>query len=296
MGSRKRPPSQSESTVTHLELIPLEISQLIKSNSVRIPEPMRFFAKEWIAMLPLVSDQVRETGGAFKLRPALFHSFMDSLRLSLRLRELSPTRYCRYRPSDLIAEALCSAAEDFSSGANDGAVSLYLPFRESLEYTSKETDATSNASKPFHDPKIEMALEVKRDGSNPPELTISMAGEPVKFLIDFNGMPADSSGKTAARMDAKRIWEFVSKRLAVRFGTERPHRGKPESDLGHDVAWMHDHAGLSWPKIAKMICKKQHQHTESCERNPRKLAQQYYSRQKKRYLAEAHNQQVNRQE
>jgi hypothetical protein len=252
-----------------------------------MPEPTRFFPLEWMAKLPLVSNQVTETGGEFELRPALFQSFMDSLQVSLKMKKQFPAQYRDYRPSDFIAEALSSAADDFSSGANDGAVSLGIPFQETFEYTSKQTDAASTASDVLQYPKIELVLEAKRDGSKPPMLTICVAGEPVKFLIDFNRMTADSPDKSAVRLEAKNIWDFVSKRVAVRLGAERPNRGKPESDLGYYVAWLHDHTGLSWPKIAKLVCKQQHKHTESCERNCRKLAQQYYSRQQKKYLAEA---------
>lgn len=250
-----------------------DIKQLIDGRTVRISEPKRFFALKWKAMLPLVSDQVKEINNTFKLQPSLFQKFTESLELLLKLRKQLREQYADYTPSDLVADALCSAAVDISDYPQGvHAWPLRMPFQELIRFQDKGGE-------------ISVRIEpLYRDGDSAPALIISVAGEPISALLNFNLMDDDSPEKQDAQIEAREIWDTIIQRLSLRIGVKRPNRGKPGKDFGFYAAWFHDHVGWSWAKIAKAECKKQHEHKESCERNFRKLAQQFYLKQEKEYL------------
>lgn len=270
-----------------------DIRQLIDGLTVRISKPKRFFARKWKAMLPLISDQVqeKETNNTFALQPKLFLKFRESLRLLLKLKKQFREEYADYTPSDLVAEALCLCAEDVSSPVGVHAVPIGrgIPFQEVIEYPAKEAQLPSAKGAGSQDRKIRIAIEsVHRESDNLPELAISIAGKPIRALIAFNLMADDSPEKAAAQKEAKRVWDTVIKRVSVRLRIGRPYRGKPAGDVGYYAAWEHDHAGWSWARIAKAECMKQHEHTESCARNYRKLVEQFYLRQEKEYREAGH--------
>jgi len=266
--------------------IPKEIRQLVKGKIVHISEPGRFFPRKWRAMLPLVQDHVKQSGNTFELQPKLLRSFGESLRYFVALKQHLP-QYGDYRPSDLVADALCSAAEDilgYPQGLHALPLHLHAPFEDVIQLPDKGADPprTSGLSQ---DQEIRLRIEYPyREGSNVPELAISLAGKPISALFAFRNIEDDGPEKKAAQIEARRIWETVVKRLTVRLGVKRPNRGKPGKDLGFHAAWFHDHVGCSWAKIAKAECTKQHEHKESCGRNFRKLAQQFYLKQEKEYL------------
>lgn len=274
MRGQKKRKKNSKLTVPKDKEIPADIGELIVGRTVRVSEPKRFFARKWKAMLPLVSDQVKETGNTFELQPKLFHSFMESLTLVLKLRNSLREQYADYRPSDLVADALCSAADDISDYPQGvHAWPLRMPFQDVIRFRDKGGE-------------ISVHIEpLYREGDSAPALIISVAGEPISALLNFNLMDDDSPKKQSAQIEARKIWDTIIKRLSVRIGVKRATRGKPGKDIGYYSAWAHDHAGWSWAKIARAECKQQHEHTaDTCARNYRKLAEQFYLRQEKEYL------------
>jgi hypothetical protein len=163
MRGQKKAKKNPKLTVSKDQEIPTDIGELIVGRTVRISEPKRFFARKWKAMLPLVSDQVKEgqTNNKFDLQPLLFQNFMESLEWLLKLKKQFREQFANYTASDLVAEALCLSAEDVSSHVGVHAVPIGrgIPFREVIEYPAKEAQLPSVKGAGSQDREIRIAIQ-----------------------------------------------------------------------------------------------------------------------------------------
>jgi hypothetical protein len=298
---------EKKSAVHKEEEIPLHIDSLIKgrNRSVTIPDTGRFFAKQWEAMLPVVSSHVKQTGPSFELTKSLFGRFMVYLRQELRQKD--KPQYENFKSSDWIAQALCNAAEvlvpDESEYKDDRLWPDGLPmskawqrcknsrvwygmFREEIfEDPGQGAELQHITAGPIQYPRVKISLKAYNDRTKLPTLTISLRGEPICLLMNPTASSEDLGQKGPDKRDAKRLWDFVSRRISVLLGIEQPTQGRPSTGLGEEAAWLRHHAGLPWPQVARKLCPQQHQHDHHCTENYKQQAKQFWKRQREKYEA-----------
>ena len=304
MRSRNRPASSSKQKIAEKNKIPNEIAKLIIGTKVRVPDRERFFAKRWGAILPAVASKVeRVSDDTFKLEKSFFRRFMALLQSELA--GSGKPQYEKFTPSDWIAQALVTVA-DFSLPEPEVDDTLWptnkpiaeawkkfpdsprlrwgLPVGETLEYTGKDGRLKHIEPGDSHNPRIELLIRISNNRQSLPELTISLKGEPVCDLVGPLGSFADSHNEKTAHEKAGALWNSLSKAIAVCLKIENPTQGRPASNSGDDAALLHDHEGLTWRKVADILCKEDHQHDQKCADNFRIQAQHYWERQREKYL------------
>jgi hypothetical protein len=132
---------------------------------------------------------------------------------------------------------------------------------------------------------VAIRVELQSDDDNVPALLISLRGEPLLILENLWQIDRDSPQKREFQRRAQRLWRFLAQAMATHLGIERSDRGRPRSNEGHLAAYLHDHNGLSWQQVAQRRCRQKHAHGPLCRDNYRKLADQYWKRERKRYSA-----------
>jgi hypothetical protein len=301
MGKYERKREKNPVSKAH---IPPDIRKLIEGRMVSVPEPNRFFAKLWGAMLPATQLWVKEIKpNCVRLEPSFFESFMKRLVLRSGEDQLS-----NLRPTDILAITLCEIARELILDAIRTEHTLLWPEdRPTPEAWRRHAVLNPDLGlgneivfeyesgvglKPVQDnlfryPRI--GLQVLLIPSSPeevfPELVISIRGEALMMLIrpmlnfdDFHTVEGDQ--KTS-----KLIWDSLAKQIAVMLQINRPTRGAPGKQLGVRAALAHNQFGYSWTKVARSLCKKHHRHDSHCKENYRKQAEQFWKNERKGYAA-----------
>jgi hypothetical protein len=128
---------------------------------------------------------------------------------------------------------------------------------------------------------IGFAYEQKKE--NLPNLTVEIEGAPVCLLMKASSQhPCTPDERDSNVEAAQRLWTRISRRLSSFIGVGQLQPGKPQTGLGWRAAVLRDHAGFSWPKVARELCPKNHKHDSSCADNYRKQAEQYWNKLRKK--------------
>jgi hypothetical protein len=95
------------------------------------------------------------------------------------------------------------------------------------------------------------------------------------------------SGKSKAN-----LWESISRLMAVFVGYQKRKAGNPRPNQGVEAARLHDREGLSWTKVADVLCKQPHKHKngKGCSENFRNQRNHFWAKHKayvKKLTAEA---------
>jgi len=299
---RRQQREKKKPAVPKDEELPPQIGTLIRGRTVTISDDGRFFPKRWEAMLPVVGSEAKQVGRSFELSKSLFHKFMVYLRVDLR--EKNQPQYEKFEPSDWIAQALCKASEELvpdeseylddrlwpedrpisQAWQNIGSIpSALWGFDDLFEYAGPKEQLQPVTDSQFRYPRVRLRVYVPPDPERQgvPELRISIKGEPVSVLINA----AERAGAPSETMkeEARKMWESLNRSVSVRLGIQQATQGRPSTALGEDAAWLHDHAGLSWAKVAPKLCSQKHQHDSHCTDNYKQQAKQFWKREREKY-------------
>jgi hypothetical protein len=254
---------------------PPEISALIVGRTVHLSEPERFLAQEWKLQMLLGPKGVTEVRpDLFELEPSLFASFLTNLRANLTSNHRARDHF---RASDWIAFALIATA-----GRNVEVQQLEegFTFYDDDSWTAKLPESAGGST-------VEVNL-VFRPGPDvdEAELVIELGGTKLlEALWDLGLTDKHSPKGRLLRKQAQVMWRFVTQEIAARLGIEGPGRGRPRAQ--DHAAWLHDHFGLSWQGVAKLLCPENHKHGIGCRDKYRKQAKLYWKRERQKYEAMA---------
>lgn len=286
--------------------IPSEIRECINGRVVDLSSASEYYRRHWETVLPRVRGQLRDRNRfRYELNKQFFQFFIS------RLREVIVQRYGRPEmgAGDFVADALYRAGWLFGStkktrisGIDPGEIwQATRPISEAWQRLGRlpvpgetrgtveipETKAELRLPRPgeFYYPRIAMSLSCAQDRAALPKLTIEIEGESVCVLMKARYELEDPEERRAARKEARRIWNFLLKRLSVWAGIQEPRRGRPQEDLGSQAALLHDHHGLTWLQVAQQVCRKKHKHDTQCKENLRQQAKQFWKRLRKHALS-----------
>lgn len=295
--SRENVTPKTEDGTSKLPDIPPEIAQFINGQSVRI-DPKRYFAKTFIAALPLIQDRLKESpANTFTLEPKLFEEFISILRRSLGKPD---TAYASFKPSDWIAFSLLPIAtgtnvdqsswEDFIDRE-----SIWEDLALPPELNAPAMHQGSN-SEERNSNTVSLNVEYSGGEYEPLCLQISVVGDAVRSFLELEaGRKLPSAEKRALECRAKAIWDVLSDKISSRLGIRQLQRGRSLTNQGQVAAFAHDHVGYSWVKVAQALCKDEvckqknghWNHSHWCRERYRKLAALYWKREAAKYAAMA---------
>lgn len=123
---------------------------------------------------------------------------------------------------------------------------------------------------------ISFAYEQKKESL--PNLTVEIEGAPVCLLMKASSQHPCAPDQRDSNVEAaQRLWSTISMQLSSFIGVGRLQPGRPRTGLGWQAAFLREHDGFSWPKVARELCPKNHKHDPSCADNYRKQAEQYWN-------------------
>ncbi len=130
--------------------------------------------------------------------------------------------------------------------------------------------------------RVAISFAYEQEKENLPNLTVEIEGAPVCLLMKASSQhPCAPDQRDSNREAAKRLLSTISKQLSSFVGVGRLQPGRPPTGLGWQAAFLRDHRGFRWPKVARELCPKNHEHDSSCTENYRKQAEQYWNKLRK---------------
>lgn len=95
-----------------------------------------------------------------------------------------------------------------------------------------------------------------------------MEGEPLPPVFDLEaGRKMTPAEKRALQRQAKAIWILLSDKISSRLGIARLEPGRSLTNQGELAAFLQDHCGYTWPRVARELCK-----NEGSRSQPRQAA------------------------
>lgn len=285
--------------------IPSEIRHCIKGRTVDLSTASKYYRKCWEAVSPRVEEEIKKKGlSHYELKPRFFRFFLD------HLNELVSRHYGRseMNAGDCAARALYRAALLVGrtktpltgpsprqlwpstrpiSQAWQKLGRLPMPGGAMATFEVPDSGGELRLTRPgeFNYPRISMSVTCAQDRAALPKITIQIKGEPVCVLIKAMYELDDPEERCVARKEAKRIWNFLRKRLSVEFGVERIKGGHPLEDRLKRAAYHKYFQDATWRQVAAKLCPDRHTHTKECQERFRRGVGQYWKRMRKQALS-----------
>ena len=283
---RRRPKKPSPTPKT-----PTEFSRYIRGRVVDISGASNFFKKSWEIYRSLVATHVSDCGSyRYELSEAFLNSFFRELRNATRGHTRLPYKIAG---PNLVAEMLCLVAyagqpvdvieevtSDYESESDVWASSrliseawarlgkLPVPGLETAILVESEPGkGWRSGHRRSQAPRVGVTLQYNEDRNSLPALTLEVVGEPVCLLMRAKSTPTDPDERQLAREEAERLWNSLVRWSRAAVGVGELEGGRPATGLGWQAAFLHEHAGFSWPKVARELCSKNHKHDSSCADN-----------------------------
>ena len=292
--------------------IPEEYRDFIRNRVVDISKAGRFYQKEWEAIIPRVTNYVKEKGSfQYELNPEFFKYFVNNLTINAGSRLVGVTPLPDH--ANHVASSLGQAGESFKMWDPSAHVTLN---RRLWDYKRPKLDAWKIVDKfkygiaketsieylgptkgfvglddgenfslllpPIENPRLRMSMELdqkalKNKDKNLPKITIELEGEAVGYLLSSCVRGVDIPQKD----EAKKLWEGLLKVLEIWTGVKKGRGGKPPSLYKRKAAWWRDQKNLTWAEVADKLCHKDHNHKydskgKECAQKYRKAAEKHY--------------------
>jgi len=128
-------------------------------------------------------------------------------------------------------------------------------------------------------PVVNVIPKYNDDRTKRPALSVKIEGAPVCFLMKAYGRNKVDATNTQ-ESDAETLWKALQHWLAVALGFKKPTGGAPALGKGPKAAWLHEHLGETWTRVAQRLDHTQNPSREVVE-NYRKQAEQFWARLRK---------------
>ena len=126
--------------------------------------------------------------------------------------------------------------------------------------------------------RVAISFAYDRRKEKLPNLTVKIKGAAVCLLMKASSQHPGAPDQRDSNVEAaQRLLSTISKQLSSFVGVGRLQPGRPRTGLGWQAAFLREHYGFSWPKVARKLCPKNHKHDSSCAGNYRKQAEQYWN-------------------
>jgi len=255
--------------------LPAEIRACIRGRTINLSGASEFYKKTWEATLPQFASDIRNLEGD---RYRFSESFLGELKGHIRgilqefpipqeppgpnlivvgLRRATYQREQMENPNVKSFDEYAMLHPDWVAASQEGlalAADL-LPDSTLLNEKDGKLDFPRNTA--LTNP-IEIRCEYGNYGNRLPELTITLRGAPVGRL-----MKAASGANALSEMELKRaksLWRRVSTQILALLRLGKASPGKPPLMVGRRAAYLHYHMGLSWPRVAEILCDGKNHH------------------------------------